>query len=353
MSKVSVIVPVFNVMAYLPAALDSLCRQTHEDGEFLLVDDGSTDGSREFLHEYAKKDRRFRVLEMGKNCGYGAACNRGLDAATGEHVHVFEPDDVLHERFYEFMTAALGADEDSSFVRCNHIVMDARGNELKRSRSLAQTGRSSYDVRNDIRFAHARVCIWSLLVRRSMLLEKNVRFHESPGASFQDISYYFQVLRGAKRFILLEEWLYFYRQHDGQSIRSRTKGLTIFGEHEFAMSHCVAHLPDSEQPWSKGMLDAMMIEKFIRHGVRCQKERMEEFYEVLMAKIRSMKPDQTENFLKGQSLSRSLFKTLRKEMDLGYNAFCAKRRKNHLMLWGRLFRSENLLYRCLVGQEGE
>ena len=351
MSKVSVIVPVFNVIAYLPAALDSLCRQTHQDGEFLLVDDGSTDGSRELLHEYAKKDQRCKVLEMGKNCGYGAACNRGLGAATGDHVHIFEPDDVLHERFYELMTAALDQDAGNGFVRCNHVVIDANGKELKRSRSLAQPGRISYDVRSDIRFAHARVCIWSLLVRRSLLVEKNVRFHESPGASFQDISFYYQVLRGSRRFVLLEEWLYFYRQHSEQSIRSRTKGLTIFGEHDFATKHCVDSLPADERPWSKGMLDAMMIEKFVRHAGRCQNERMEEFYDMLILKIREMDIEQTEVFMKGQSLSRSLFKTLRRGANLGYDAFCSRRKLSRSFLWGRFAHAENLLHRCLVTQD--
>ena len=351
MSKVSVIVPVFNVIAYLPAALDSLCRQTHQDGEFLLVDDGSTDGSRELLHEYAKKDQRCKVLEMGKNCGYGAACNCGLSAATGDHVHIFEPDDVLHERFYELMTAALDQDAGNGFVRCNHVVIDANGKELKRSRSLAQPGRISYDVRSDIRFAHARVCIWSLLVRRSLLVEKNVRFHESPGASFQDISFYYQVLRGSRRFVLLEEWLYFYRQHSEQSIRSRTKGLTIFGEHDFAMKHCVDSLPADERPWSKGMLDAMMIEKFVRHAGRCQNERMEEFYDMLILKIREMDIEQTEVFMKGQSLSRSLFKTLRRGANLGYVAFCSRRKLSRSFLWGRFAHAENLLHRCLVTQD--
>ena len=351
MSKVSVIVPVFNVIAYLPAALDSLCRQTHQDGEFLLVDDGSTDGSRELLHEYAKKDQRCKVLEMGKNCGYGAACNRGLGAATGDHVHIFEPDDVLHERFYELMTAALDQDVGNGFVRCNHVVIDANGKELKRSRSLAQAGRISYDVRSDIRFAHARVCIWSLLVRRSLLVEKNVRVHESPGASFQDISFYYQVLRGSRRFVLLEEWLYFYRQHSEQSIRSRTKGLTIFGEHDFAIKHCVDSLPADERPWSKGMLDAMMIEKFVRHAGRCQNERMEEFYDMLILKICDMDLEQTEVFMKGQSLSRSLFKTLRRGANLGYDAFCSRRKLSRSFLWGRFAHAESLLHRCLVTQD--
>lgn len=86
--KVSVIVPVFNAQPYLRQALDSLMSQTYGDLEFLLINDGSTDGSLDVLREYEGKDGRVRVIDK-ENEGYGASCNRGIDEAAGYWVAVF------------------------------------------------------------------------------------------------------------------------------------------------------------------------------------------------------------------------------------------------------------------------
>ena len=81
MPKVSVIIPVYNVEAYLRECLDSVINQTLRDMEIVCIDDGSTDGSAEILKEYAAKDRRIKVLTQA-NSGAGAARNAGLAVAN-------------------------------------------------------------------------------------------------------------------------------------------------------------------------------------------------------------------------------------------------------------------------------
>jgi glycosyltransferase involved in cell wall biosynthesis len=96
MPKVSVIIPVYNVEAYLRQCLDSVVNQTLKDIEMICVDDGSTDSSAEILKEYAKKDERIRVLTQS-NSGAGAARNAGLVSAKGKWLYFLDGDDFIDE----------------------------------------------------------------------------------------------------------------------------------------------------------------------------------------------------------------------------------------------------------------
>ena len=80
---VSVVMTVHNSMPYLREAMDTVLAQTLTDIEVICVDDGSTDGSMDLLHDYEAKDARVRVLQV-EPMGAGSARNIGIDAARGE-----------------------------------------------------------------------------------------------------------------------------------------------------------------------------------------------------------------------------------------------------------------------------
>ena len=102
--RVSVVVPVYNTAARLPACLESLRTQDLSDVEFILVDDGSTDGSLALCRAFAAKDARFRVLS-GPNGGVCVARNRGLDAARGDWIAFCDSDDRVRPAIYTTLLA--------------------------------------------------------------------------------------------------------------------------------------------------------------------------------------------------------------------------------------------------------
>ncbi len=91
---VSIIVPVYQVKAYISECVESLLAQTYTNLEILLVDDGSTDGSGAVCDEYAVRDSRVRVVHQ-ENQGAAGARNAGLDLASGEYVAFVDSDDVI------------------------------------------------------------------------------------------------------------------------------------------------------------------------------------------------------------------------------------------------------------------
>lgn len=102
MTKVSVIVPVYNVEKYLNRCIDSILNQTFRDFELILVDDGSTDQSGRICDEYKEKDNRIVVIHK-TNGGLSDARNYGIDRAKGEYITFIDSDDWIKERYIEVL----------------------------------------------------------------------------------------------------------------------------------------------------------------------------------------------------------------------------------------------------------
>mgnify|MGYP002855989484 CR=1 FL=1 len=115
---VSIVMPTYNVESYLPAAIESVLRQTFCDWELLVVDDGSTDKSNEIAVGFAEDDERIKVLSK-ENGGLSDARNYGLECANGKYVHFFDSDDLIQPDFYEKMVAAIEQDY-SDIVVCGY-----------------------------------------------------------------------------------------------------------------------------------------------------------------------------------------------------------------------------------------
>ena len=95
-SKVTIVVPVYNVEQYLRPCLESVIQQSYKNLEIQLVDDGSTDGSGLICDEYAERDDRVRVFHT-ENQGVSEARNRGITEASGEYLIFVDADDEIHK----------------------------------------------------------------------------------------------------------------------------------------------------------------------------------------------------------------------------------------------------------------
>jgi glycosyltransferase involved in cell wall biosynthesis len=98
--KISIIVPVYNVEAFLPQCLNSILAQTFTDFELICVDDGSPDNSGKILDDYAATDNRIKVIHQ-QNKGLVGARNSGVDAANGKYIYFMDSDDAIHPQLLE------------------------------------------------------------------------------------------------------------------------------------------------------------------------------------------------------------------------------------------------------------
>lgn len=128
---ISIIVPVYNIMEYLPRCVKSVCAQTYTNLEILLVDDGSTDGTGRLCDELALEDERIRVFHR-ENGGSSAARNLGLANAIGRYVGFVDSDDYIspdmYERLYEGILA--GQPQGVKIAQIGRDETDEQGKRL-------------------------------------------------------------------------------------------------------------------------------------------------------------------------------------------------------------------------------
>lgn len=117
---ISVIVPVYNVSAYLDRCMQSLVGQTYRNLEIILVDDGSTDNSGQLCDLWAEKDSRIRVIHR-KNNGLSQARNTGLDAATGEYITFVDSDDILSPHLCQVLYDSIRECAEIAICDAEHV----------------------------------------------------------------------------------------------------------------------------------------------------------------------------------------------------------------------------------------
>lgn len=132
--KISIIVPVYNAEKYIKRCMDSIYAQTLTDYEIILVNDGSKDNSLFLCREYAKNDKRVKVIDK-ENGGAGSARNAGIEVARGEYLAFPDADDWFDSNMYaELYTIAKSGDFDVVFSGVNYYEQGYNG-EMVYSRS--------------------------------------------------------------------------------------------------------------------------------------------------------------------------------------------------------------------------
>jgi|GEM_PF-1165999 Glycosyltransferases involved in cell wall biogenesis len=121
----SVIMPAYNAERYVAAAIESVLRQTWRDFEFIIVDDGSTDGTRALIEQHAARDARIRSCPNERNLGVVKSLNRALSLARAEWIARMDADDISLPTRFERQMAAAKADADVGLVTCPFDVIDA------------------------------------------------------------------------------------------------------------------------------------------------------------------------------------------------------------------------------------
>ncbi|WP_349295544.1 glycosyltransferase (plasmid) [Thioclava sp. 'Guangxiensis'] len=180
--ELSIIVPVFNVDRYLPDCLDSLAALNDVAVEFILVDDGSTDGSRERCEARVRDDPRFRLLQAAR-VGPGEARNIGIRGARGAHIGFLDGDDLVVPEAYLAALRQVQA-SGSDFVTCAFRRLRGGGvlrkSRLSRGHAVSRSGVRPED-RPDLVFASV---FWNKIFRRDFF-EKAC--YPIPDGIFEDI----------------------------------------------------------------------------------------------------------------------------------------------------------------------
>lgn len=259
--KVSIVIPCYNVEKYLHQCLDSVVNQTLRDLEIICVNDGSTDSTLSIIQEYAEKDSRFKIIDK-PNAGYGDSMNRGFDLATGEYIGIIESDDYADlDMFEKLYTCAKEHDLDA--VKSGFYYYYSKEEEKNIPNPIASkvTSQRTFCPLKDfkskmemVEFFSIKPTIWSAIYRKDFIRNNKIRFNVTPGASFQDTSFNFQVWALAKRVRLMEECFLHYRQdNEASSINNPGKVYCVCDEYDVIEKFLQEH------PLIRGELEPIMV----------------------------------------------------------------------------------------------
>lgn len=223
MTKVSIIIPVYNVEPYLKRGLDSVINQTLSDIEIICVDDCSTDNSLQILREYEQKDNRIKVIAQEVNKSQGVARNLGIEIASGEYIMFLDPDDWYEldacEKAYNQISKN---NNDVVFFNYNEHYQDGRvktnPNYTKQLKPLV--GKTSLNNQED--FIPHKSLSWSKIYNTKFLRDNDCKYTETRQS--QDIPFSVQIVCFAKSISVLDEVLYNYSIFDATKNKLR-KGI--------------------------------------------------------------------------------------------------------------------------------
>src|ERR1017187_10057560 len=126
-SKISVLMSVRNGLPYVKKTVPSILGQTFPDFEFVIVDNCSTDGTRDYLHEIAKTDGRIKLLLNERDLGHSGGLNRGLEACRGGWIARIDADDVALPNRLERQMAFVQANPEMAVPCCLAYYINAKG----------------------------------------------------------------------------------------------------------------------------------------------------------------------------------------------------------------------------------
>lgn len=207
MIKLSVIVPVYNTEKYLRKCLNSLVNQTLSDIEIIVVNDGSTDNSKEIIDEYEKKYDNLKGYHL-KNGGVSKARNYGIKKAKGKYITFLDSDDYVDHDLYEKMYEK---SKGNDIVECDFIW------EYEK------------EIRFD-RFNHdmhpllaTRAVVWNRIYDRKFLLDTKVTFHDD--VYYEDVEFCYNLFSHIKNIAYVNDSYVHYVQREGSITSDKTEKL--------------------------------------------------------------------------------------------------------------------------------
>lgn len=233
MPCLTIIIPVYNVERYLPYCLESVVQQDLDDYEVILVDDGSTDGSRIICDEYAARYPQFRVIHQ-KNQGVASARNRGITESKGKYLMFLDSDDFLVPgSLPQVLAKALQQDID---VACFNTISGERDVLVTKNFSTDNSELKTSHVMNGDEYIASHnffATVWWYITKREYLQSLNLTFPE--GHRLEDGSFTPFVLLHANRIMHIDTSVYCYVIQPGSIMhnKERERNFNMLADYAF------------------------------------------------------------------------------------------------------------------------
>lgn len=260
MSLISIIMPVYNSDKYIRRSIDSIIRQTYQNWELILVDDGSTDASGRICDEYAELDPRIHVIHK-ENGGVASARQVGTDEACGEYSIHCDADDWIEPTMLEDMYSR------AKDVSADIVVSNFYYNYSDKSESIYTVNVPSVasDFIKEILYGNSFGALWHKLIRHSLYRKFKVRFVD--GVNYcEDVLVLAQFLKNEVRIEYLDNAYYHYCLENEDSI-TRNYTRNTYQMRQSSVKALRNILPDSEYKKSVDYFALLIKWEAIQKGI--------------------------------------------------------------------------------------
>ena len=229
--SISIIIPIYNVNIYLRECLDSIINQTIKTIEIICINDGSTDNSLEIIKEYIY-DNRIIIINKN-NSGYGDSMNQGLNIASGEYIGIVESDDFIDINMFENLYK-ITKKGDIDIIRSNfYLYWEKNKKEALNFKILKNLYNKIFNPMDLQNIFLVQPSIWAGIYKKLFLIKNNIKFLTTPGASYQDTSFFYKTLYKANKIFCTKKAFYYYRQtNSNSSVNNNTLNKVIFAHIE-------------------------------------------------------------------------------------------------------------------------
>lgn len=220
MTKLSIIVPVYNVEKYLPKCLESLIKQTLNDIEIICVNDGSMDNSLAILKEFASKDSRIRIID-NQHQGVAKTRNTGIEQSTGEYIGFVDSDDYIDIDFFEKLyNSATKSNSDiaiASILKHKNLfnIYNAKYTKEETAITIQDKIKLCEDKKHFFFYA------WNKIYHSGFIKENNIKFSE--GQIYEDVMFAIKALYYSNKIISVYGTKYHYIEHENSLTKSKDK----------------------------------------------------------------------------------------------------------------------------------
>ncbi len=229
----SIIVPIYKIEKYLPECIESVQKQSFDDYELILVDDGSPDGCGAICDKYAEDDRHISVIHK-KNGGLSAARNSGIEAAKGDYIIFLDGDDVLYDGILERLDSELSKNTDAD-IFIGNVLHWCEGSETvyfdNKTFFEFAAAHSLFDLCE--KYAENNILIpwraWQS-VYRSDFIKNNDLLFDSDIIGAEDCDYFFRILPHIKKYVLSDCTVVKYRAFREGSIVNAPSYKAVIGQ---------------------------------------------------------------------------------------------------------------------------
>lgn len=207
---ISVIMPVYNAEKYLEKSISSVLKQSYDNLELIIINDGSTDNSEKICREYMKHDSRVKLISI-QNQGVSVARNTGIDIASGKYITFIDSDDWIDEEMFLHMIASI-EENDTDFSLCGfEYISENSDNPIIVKNNDSGKG-SVYDIKYFLNRIYVKANItfnvWNVIFRREPI--QGIRFNEKINIG-EDNLFILECLLKCKRGYIEPERYYYYQ----------------------------------------------------------------------------------------------------------------------------------------------